>query len=72
MVIMSLAEIIEHVKKLSPEDQAQFCAMTEEWLRIHEDDHAEPGVRYATDAEFNEVSDRIFSENKELLCRLAQ
>jgi hypothetical protein len=69
---MSLAEILEHVKKLPASEQAQFCSMTEKWLRQHDAASTEPDVRYATDAEFDAVSDRVFSENKELLRRLAQ
>lgn len=65
---MKAAEVIELIKKLPPEERAVV-------LNYAENSRAkisEKSVRYATDEEFEAISDRVFKENSGLLRSLAQ
>jgi hypothetical protein len=65
---MSAAEVIELIKKLPPEELAEV----ENFIRTSPARTAEKKVRYASDAQFEAVTDCVFRENSELLRRLAQ
>jgi hypothetical protein len=65
---MSAAEVIELIKKLPPEEQA----VVQDFFLNSPERVSEKQVRYASDAEFEAVTDRVFKENSELLRRLAQ
>ena len=67
---MSASEIIEQIKALP----------REEWQRVAEFVHTverneaanEPSVRYADDAEFDAVVDRVLDKHAELFKKLAE
>lgn len=65
---MSAAEIIEMIKKLPPQEQAEVVAFAREL------DEAGEGrkVRYISDEKFAEVAPKVFEKHRELLRRLAQ
>jgi hypothetical protein len=63
---MSAAEIIEMIKKLPPEGQAEVRAFVQTTAS------EQNAVKIASDMEFERAANRVFSENKELLRRLAQ
>jgi hypothetical protein len=62
---MSATEVIELIKKLPPEELAEV----REFVRRTE---TPEDPRYATDAEFGAVADKVFVDNRDLLRRLAQ
>ena len=66
--VMSAAEVIELIKKLPPEELAEV----RNFIRTSPVCAAEKEVRFASDAQFEAVTDRVFKENSELLRRLAQ
>ena len=65
---MSAAEIIELIKKLPPEERAEVIA----YARNGPAEQDERTIRYATDEEFDRARKKVFTENHELLRRLAQ
>jgi hypothetical protein len=65
---MSATEVIELFKKLPPEEQAVVL----DYVQSSSPCASAKQVRYATDEEFDAVTDRVFKENSELLRRLAQ
>jgi hypothetical protein len=64
---MSATEVIEMIKKLSPEEQAEV----REFVRSC-DTHSASAPRYASDTELEAVCDKVFEDNRDLLRRLAQ
>ena len=72
---MTAAEIIELIKKLPPDEKAEVIAFLmnkeEEAGRV-EEAAVEREIRFITDGEFEKLAPRIFTENRELLRRLAQ
>ena len=67
---MSAAEVIELIKKLSPEERAEVMA----FARNGEAEvlPAERKIRYISNEEFDKIAPKIFADNHELLRRLAQ
>ena len=71
---MTAAEIIESIKKLSPEERAEvraFLNTGSESGRV-EEAQVEPKVNYLPQAEAERRAATIFRENHELFRRLAQ
>lgn len=76
---MNAAEIIELIKKLSPEERAEVMAFlkkaesgaAEKEFRA-EEASTERKVRYLPQAEAQRRAEKIFKENRELFHRLAQ
>ena len=66
--VMSAAEIIELIKKLPPEERAEVIA----YARNGTFEQGERTIRHATDEEFDRAKKKVFTENRELLRRLAQ
>lgn len=66
--VMSAAEIIELIKKLPPEEQAEVIAFT----RQLEEPTDRPKVRYISDEKFAEVAPKVFEKHRDLLRTLAQ
>jgi hypothetical protein len=64
--IVSAAEIIEMIKKLPPGEQAEVAA----FLKATESNQSPTKV--APNAEFERAAKRVFSDNDDLLRRLAQ
>lgn len=64
---MSAADIIELIKKLPPNEQAEVAV----FVRSTTFETA-PQPKVATDADFERAAQRVFKENEELLRRLAQ
>ncbi len=74
---MNAAEIIELIKKLSPEEKAEVMAFLNSGERVAEAGRVEESaterqVRYISNDEFEKLAPKIFAENHELLRRLAQ
>jgi hypothetical protein len=65
---MSVAEIIEMIKKLPPSEQAEVIAFAEEVKSKNRDSQ----VNYLPADEAERIADQIFEQNKELFRRLAQ
>ncbi len=67
---MSVAEIIEQIKSLSPEEQKRVFSF------VHEVEgnavSSSPGVRYADDQTFDAAVERVFERHEELFKKLAQ
>ena len=64
---MSATEVIELIKKLPPEQQAEVR------IFVNRDEGAEGSpVRYIPTGEFEKIAPKIFEDNRELLRRLAQ
>jgi hypothetical protein len=61
---VSAKEIIEEIKSLSSDEQAQVIAFVNEIK-------AKPEILYADDKTFREAVDRVFKQHHELLRRLA-
>lgn len=67
---MNAAEIIELIKKLSPEERAAveaYFKLEKEQMRVEEG-----GVSYLPQDEAERRARRIFAENRDLFRRLAQ
>lgn len=67
---MSAAEVIEEIKLLPPEEQRKVLSFLQDSLGLHAAEQAP--VRYAVDADFEQVADQVFRENDDLFRRLAQ
>jgi hypothetical protein len=65
---MSAAEIIAMIEKLPPHEKAEVIA----YARNGTSEQGERMIRYATDEEFDRAKKKVFTENRELLRRLAQ
>lgn len=65
---MSAAEIIELIKKLPPEEQAEVVA----FARDLSDRDASSESRYIPDDKFAEAAPRVFARHRELMRKLAQ
>ena len=66
---MSAAEIIEQIKVLPPEGQAEVCA----FVHKLEAEGSEPGKgRYMDPAKAARIADKIFTEHAELFRKLAE
>ena len=65
---MSAAEVIELIKKLPPEEQAEVFTFAEQ----AKSEQAPRTIRYLAVADADRISERIFEEHKELFRRLAQ
>ena len=63
---MSAAEVIEMIKKLSPEEQAEV----REFMRQGTPAVART-IKYLSDEDFDRVAKQVFAKNHELLRRLA-
>ncbi len=63
---MSAAEVIEMIKKLPPQEQAQVRAF------VNEGEVAAGAVKHIKREEFERIAPKIFADNRELLRRLAQ
>lgn len=63
---MSAAEIIEMIRKLPPQEQAEVRAF------VNKGEVATSSVQYIPKEEFDKIAPKIFSDNRELLRRLAQ
>lgn len=62
---MSAAEIIELIKKLSPEERAQVVA-------FFKTEPARREVKYISDEGFEAAAKEVFEDHKELFRRLAE
>ena len=69
---MSAAEIIELIKKLSPEERAEVLAFAKNGEAETKTPPAERKIRYISNEEFEKIAPKIFADNHELLRRLAQ
>jgi hypothetical protein len=76
---MNAAEIIEMIKKLSPEERAQVMAFLREREKTLaesagrvEETATERKIRFISKDEFEKLAPKIFAENRDLLRRLAQ
>jgi hypothetical protein len=75
---MNAAEIIEMIKKLSLEEQAQVMAFLREREETVvesgrvEETKLDPNIAFLSEAEAEKRATRIFRENHELFRRLAQ
>jgi len=67
---MSAAEVIEEIKQLPREEQEQVWNFLQQENRQRESAGAE--VRYADDAAFDKVAEKVVREHEELFRRLAQ
>ncbi|TAG33786.1 MAG: hypothetical protein EAZ36_00175 [Verrucomicrobia bacterium] len=65
---MSAAGVIELIKKLPPAEQGVVC----DYVRTTPEIATETPIAYAADQEFEAVTDRVFTDNQDLLRRLAQ
>lgn len=67
---MSVAEIIEHIKMLSPEERREVAS----FIRTTEQGDVSPGsnVRYADDQAFDSAVERVFEQHAELFKKLAE
>ncbi|CAN5527332.1 hypothetical protein BH20VER1_BH20VER1_16910 [soil metagenome] len=66
---MSVAELIERIKALPPDELEEVRSFV---LGTEEVKAGEPEVRYASDEQFNRAADRVFENHDELLRKLAQ
>lgn len=67
---MSAAEIIELIKKLSPEERAEVVAFARNEPAAAPT--LERKIKYVSDEKFAEVAPRVFAQHADLLRRLAQ
>ena len=67
---MSAIEVIREVQALPIEDQEQVLNFLQD--KLHPQRLAESEVKYAVDADFKEIADKVFRENDNLFRRLAQ
>jgi len=65
---MNAAELIEDIKKLSPEEQRKVFNFVAQFERAS---LGLPPVRYATDEEFRSAAKHVFEKHDELFRKLA-
>lgn len=65
---MSAAEVIELIKKLPPEEQAEV----NDYLAKTRISREQIGNRFASDEDFDRAAKQVFADNHDLLRRLAQ
>ena len=65
---MSAADVIDELKKLPVQEQAEVFRFLGEQLRTT----LQPQVQHAGDAEFEAAMKKVFAENASLMHRLAQ
>jgi len=66
---MSAIEVINEVRELPVKEQEQVLEFLQKTLHPHKPDS---NVKYAVDADFEKVADKVFRENDNLFRRLAQ
>lgn len=70
---MSAADIIEQIKKLTPEDRRKVRAyLTGESSTVSNEAEVPPQLKTIPSDTFETAKKRVFDENRELLARLAK